>query len=63
MRFAVASALLIGSAAAFSSPSFVKKGSSLSMSAVAETPTYTFNKSEEIFAEAKTVSELVISPL
>ncbi len=59
MRFAVASALLVSSAAAFSSPSFVKKLSSLSMSAVAETPTYTFSKSEELFAEAQTVSRFL----
>mmetsp|Transcript_15396 Transcript_15396/g.21967 ORF Transcript_15396/g.21967 Transcript_15396/m.21967 type:complete len:467 (-) Transcript_15396:307-1707(-) len=53
MKFLLASALLAASASAFSSPTFVKSnGSSLKMSAV-ETPTYTFAKSEEIFAEAK----------
>ena len=56
MKFVLASAMLVGSAAAFSSPAFVRSESSLMMSAVAETPTYTFEKSEEIFDEAKTVS-------
>jgi len=55
MKFVLASAMLVGSAAAFSSPAFVRSESSLMMSAVAETPTYTFEKSEEIFNEAKTL--------
>ena len=54
MKFALAS-VLIGTAAAFSSPSFVAKSSALKMSAV-ETELFTFAKSEEIFAEAQTVS-------
>jgi len=54
MKFALAS-LLVGSAAAFSNPAFMGKTSSLKMSAV-ESSTYTFTKSEEIFAEAQTVS-------
>jgi len=54
MKFSAASLLVLaGSAAAFSSPAFTPRSSSaMSMSAV-QTPTYTFTKSEEIFAEAK----------
>jgi len=55
MKFAIASALLIGTATAFSSPSFVARKSTLSMSTAAETEIYTFEKSKEIFAEAKTL--------
>ena len=58
MKFAIASALLIGTATAFSSPSFVARKSALSMSTAAETEIYTFEKSKEIFAEAKTVSKI-----
>jgi hypothetical protein len=55
MKFAIAAAVLAGSAAAFSTPAFATKSSTLKMSAV-ETPTYTFTKSEQIFAEAQEVS-------
>jgi glutamate-1-semialdehyde 2,1-aminomutase len=55
MKFAIASALLIGTATAFSSPSFVARSSALSMSSATESAVYTFDKSEEIFAEAKTL--------
>merc|ERR1719384_738810 len=51
MKFALAAAFLVGSAAAFN-PAFATKSSGLKMSAV-ETGTYTFTKSEEISAEAK----------
>ncbi len=54
MKFALATALMAGSAAAFS-PSFSTFNTALKMSAV-ESEVYTFEKSEEIFAEAKTVS-------
>ncbi len=54
MKLSIALTMLASSAAAFSSPSFVSRTSSLK-SAVAES-TYTFEKSEEIFEEAKTVS-------
>jgi hypothetical protein len=55
MKFALAS-VLIATTSAFSTPSFNTKNTALKMSAV-ETPLYTFEKSEEIFAEAKNVSE------
>lgn len=56
MKLAIASAF-IGYAAAFSSPAFTTKASSTSLKMTAtDTPIYTFTKSEEIFAEAKTVS-------
>jgi len=51
MKFALASALMLGSAAAFSPAAFSKPSTALK-SAV-ETELYTFEKSEEIFAEAK----------
>jgi hypothetical protein len=55
MKFTIAAAFLAGSAAAFS-PAFASRSSTgLKMSAV-ETDVYTFAKSEEIFAEAQTVS-------
>eukprot|EP00565_Helicotheca_tamesis_P006745 CAMPEP_0185723762 /NCGR_PEP_ID=MMETSP1171-20130828/494_1 /TAXON_ID=374046 /ORGANISM="Helicotheca tamensis, Strain CCMP826" /LENGTH=465 /DNA_ID=CAMNT_0028391515 /DNA_START=44 /DNA_END=1441 /DNA_ORIENTATION=- len=54
MKLALAS-VLIGTAAAFSSPSFVKKTSAMHMSTAAPSETYTFAKSEEIFAEAQTL--------
>ena len=54
MKFVLASAM-IGAAAAFSNPSFMARPSALKMSAV-EAETYTFTKSEEIFAEAQEVS-------
>ena len=54
MKFAIATAVLAGSAAAFS-PVFATRSSlALKMSAV-DTEVYTFAKSEEIFAEAQTV--------
>lgn len=52
MKLAIASAFLVGSAAAFGTPSYAAKNSALKMSAV-ETPVYTFAKSEEIFTEAQ----------
>jgi hypothetical protein len=58
MKFSSAALLILaGSVAAFSSPAFTPRTSTtvMSMSAV-QTPTYTFTKSEEIFAEAKEVS-------
>jgi len=54
MKFAIASAMLIGTTVAFSSPSFVARDGSLKMSAV-ETDLYSFTKSEEQFALAKTL--------
>ena len=58
MRFVVPFTLLIINATAFSFPSLVKKTSSLNMSASTKTSTFTFSKSEEVFAEAQTVSIL-----
>jgi len=52
MKLVFASAMLVGTAAAFSSPSFMAKTSALKMSAV-ETPLYTYEKSKEIFTEAQ----------
>ncbi len=54
MKFGLALSLLTGSAAAFSSPTFMARNTALN-SAVSE-EVYTFAKSEEIFEEAKTVS-------
>ena len=55
MKLAFAIALMAGSAAAFS-PSFsTSTSTALKMSAV-QTELYTFERSEEIFAEAKNVS-------
>jgi len=51
MKLAFATALMASTAAAFS-PSFSASSTALKMSAV-ETDVYTFEKSEEIFAEAK----------
>jgi len=51
MKLAFATALMASSAAAFT-PSFSAPNTALKMSAV-ETEVYTFDKSEEIFAEAK----------
>jgi len=56
MKLTFATALLIGSTAAFTSPALVRRNTVLAMSSAVETPVYTFAKSEEIFAEAKTVS-------
>lgn len=54
MKFAFATAFLVGSAAAFA-PSFgTRSASSLKSTA---TETYSYAKSEEIFNEAKTVSK------
>jgi hypothetical protein len=55
MKLALASAFLVGSAAAFAPTFATRPSSALKMSTV-ETPTYTFAKSEEIFAEAQQVS-------
>jgi len=54
MKYALASALLIGSANSFASQPFLKRDVSMKMSAV-ESETYTFQKSEKIFAEAQTL--------
>lgn len=54
MKFGLALSLMAGSAAAFTSPSFVNRATSLK-SAVAQ-DLFTFEKSEEIFTEAKDVS-------
>jgi len=58
MKLAVATAFLAGTAAAFTAPAFSRPSSfsaaALKMTAT-ETETYTFSKSEEIFAEAQTV--------
>jgi hypothetical protein len=61
MKFSSAALLMLaGSTAAFSSPAFSPRSSTaMSMSAV-QTPTYTFTKSEEIFAEAKEVSSCYV---
>ena len=56
MKFAFATALMASSAAAFSPSSFSASSTALQMSAVEKTELYTFEKSEEIFAEAKNVS-------
>jgi len=57
MKFSAASLLLLaGSASAFSSPAFAPRSSLALKMSVVQTPTYTFAKSEEIFAEAKEVS-------
>jgi len=53
MKFSLALSMMVGSAAAFSNPSFGVRSSSLK-SAVAN-DVYTFEKSAEIFAEAKTL--------
>jgi hypothetical protein len=57
MKFALACstlALTASMGAAFAPSTAFARSSSLSMSAV-ETPTFTFTKSEEIFAEAQNV--------
>lgn len=59
MKFALALSMLAGSAVAFSNPTFVNRNTALN-SAVAS-DVYTFEKSEEIFAEAKTVSTRVMT--
>jgi hypothetical protein len=57
MKFSIATALLMaGSAAAFTTTPSFARSSALKMSTVTDTPTYTFAKSEEIFAEAQNVS-------
>lgn len=54
MKFSIATALLMaGSAAAFTTTPSFARSSALKMSTVTDTPTYTFAKSEEIFAEAQ----------
>ena len=55
MKFTVAAAFLAGSAAAFS-PVFATRGPAGLKKSAVETEVYTFAKSEEIFAEAQTVS-------
>lgn len=57
MKFTLAAVALVGSAAAFS-PAFSTRSSGLKMTATGS-ETYTFTKSEEIFAEAQTVSALL----
>ena len=54
MKFTLALSMMVGSAAAFTAPSFVGRNTALN-SAVAS-DVFTFEKSEEIFEEAKTVS-------
>jgi len=54
MKFALASLMLIGTTVAFSSPAFTRQDVSVKMSAV-DTDVYTFKKSEEMMAEAKTL--------
>lgn len=61
MKFTIAAAFLAGSAAAFSPAFATHSSNALKMSAV-ETEVYTFAKSEEIFAEAQTVSFCAASP-
>ena len=64
MKLAAASALILaicaGNASAFSaapsSANYFRSSSSSALRSTAATKTYTFTKSEEIFAEAKTVS-------
>jgi hypothetical protein len=59
MKLTFATAILVGSTAAFTAPALVNRHSALAMGASAtETPVYTFAKSEEIFAEAKNVRKL-----
>jgi hypothetical protein len=56
MKLTFATAILVGSTAAFTGPALIHRHTVLAMGAAAtETPVYTFAKSEEIFAEAKTV--------
>ncbi|KAL7436900.1 hypothetical protein ACHAXH_004758 [Discostella pseudostelligera] len=58
MKFATASAIILaicGSTAAFSATPSVNGASSSALRAATATETYTFTKSEEIFAEAKTL--------
>lgn len=55
MKLAFASALLVGSATAFTPAFGTRPNSAMKMSAV-DTEKYTFAKSEEIFAEAQEVS-------
>ena len=54
MKFALALTMMAGSAAAFTAPSFVSRNTALNSAVASEL--YTFEKSEEIFEEAKTVS-------
>lgn len=56
MKLSLAVSLLLASStAAFAPQPFGARGSALHSTTVADTPTYTFAKSEEIFAEAQTV--------
>ena len=56
MKLTFAYAMIVGSTAAFTTPALLHRQTVLAMGAAAtETPVYTFAKSEEIFAEAKTV--------
>ena len=57
MKLSLALTMMVGSAAAFTTPTFSTRSSSLN-SAVAK-ELYTFEKSEEIFAEAKNVSKYI----
>ena len=59
LAFAFASALLVSSATAFAPTFATRSSSALKMSTVEKTPTYTFTKSEEIFAEAQNVSTVM----
>jgi hypothetical protein len=57
MKFSAAATLLaLGTASAFVAPQAYGRSSVAQSMAATETPVYTFEKSEEIFAEAQTVS-------
>jgi len=60
MKLALATAVLVGSATAFSPTFGARSSSALKMSAVAP-EIYTFTKSEEIFKEAQDVRALCAS--
>mmetsp|Transcript_14495 Transcript_14495/g.17625 ORF Transcript_14495/g.17625 Transcript_14495/m.17625 type:complete len:467 (-) Transcript_14495:16-1416(-) len=53
MKFSLALAMMAGSAAAFTNPSFVQRGTAMKSAVTDDTALYTFEKSEETFAEAK----------
>jgi hypothetical protein len=59
MKFSLALAMMVGSAAAFNTPSFGTRTTALK-SAVAN-ELFTFEKSDEIFTEAKTVSKINVN--
>ena len=64
MKFTLAASLLaVGTASAFVAPQAFGRSSDVVSRAMAatETPVYTFEKSEEIFAEAQTVSGILLA--